>query len=327
VFVHTPGDQKMVERNRRLFGMHKNGDMIVYIPEYPNRREASDAWYLALDIYLTRGLHSEAHPRGMKVRVITPNKELFKFPFANEIVQDEISQRSMIETHFGWSLTDIQVVEKPNATMRYAIFKNVDSGEEMRMPFGSIILTPNSKPRGMYENSGLTDENGLVTVNPYTLQHTKYPNIFAFGDCTDLKTTKCLYASLNQGAVVRNNLWDYMHGNEFKAIYDGYSSFVVHHSIDRVWAFKHYYNYVPTTWNFYIPRLLSVVAYKLKNILEGIYLSKIYQKKLNFGYPYLQKNKYFRPVEENRFLKLNNISRSEIFVHENATGHNVMSHH
>jgi len=34
---------------------------------------AYDHWYLALDSYLTRGLMSGTHSRGMKIRIITPN--------------------------------------------------------------------------------------------------------------------------------------------------------------------------------------------------------------------------------------------------------------
>lgn len=53
--------------------MHKDGDFLVYLPELPNRREAYDHWYLALDSYLTRGLMSGTLSRSMKIRVITPN--------------------------------------------------------------------------------------------------------------------------------------------------------------------------------------------------------------------------------------------------------------
>ncbi len=157
----------------------------------------------------------------------------------------------------------------------------------------------------------------MVTVNPYTLQHTKYQNIFSFGDCANVPTTRGLYASLNQSVVLRNNLWDYIHGNEFKAIYEGYSSFQVHHSIDRVWVFKHYYNYVPTAFNFYVPRFLGFVVFKLKNSFEKNYFQKIWQKKPNFSYPYLQKDRYFRLLNENRYVKNNNISYEDIFIHHN----------
>jgi len=327
VFVHQTNDSYHCQRNARIFQMHKDGDFIVYLPNYPSKREAADSWYLALDSYFARGVHSEALGRSMKVRVITPNNELFKFPFANEIVLDEISQRTTIETHFGWELINIEVTHHLNRSTRYAYFRHVTTGEEMRLDFGTFLTTPESKPREIFLGNDLANNKGLVTVNPYTLQHVKYPNVFAFGDCIDIPTTKGLYATLNQGVVLRNNLWDYLHGNEFKAIYEGYTSFVVHHSIDRIWMFKHRYEYEPTAWNFYLPRFLGIFGFKLKNSLEKNYLSKIFQKKPNFGYPYLSKNRYFRPLNENNYLQKHNIPLSKILIHPYHQPELSFSHH
>jgi len=122
---------------------------------------------------------------------------------------------------------------------------------------------------------------------------------------------------MNQSVVARNNLWDYLHGNEFKGIYEGYSSFQINHCIDKLWMFKHTYNYEPTPFNFYLPRALGYLGYKLKNSLEKNFMAKIYQKKPNFGYPYLQKDRYFRPLNENKFLQKNNIPISSILIHPN----------
>lgn len=122
---------------------------------------------------------------------------------------------------------------------------------------------------------------------------------------------------MNQSVVCRNNLWDYLHGNEFKAIYEGYSAFQINHAPDKIWIFKHYYNYEPTQFNFFLPRALGWLGYKLKTSFEKTLLSKIYQKKANFGYPYLQKDRYFRPLNENQFLQKNNISVSDILIHPN----------
>ena len=113
---------------------------------------------------------------------------------------------------------------------------------------------------------------------------------------------------MNQGVVVRNNLWDYLHGNEMKAVYEGYSCFNVSHSLDKIWIFKHKYNYEPTATNFYVPRVLGWLGYKLKNSFEKNLMAKIYQKKANFGYPYLQKDRYFRPLNENNYLKTKKIA-------------------
>lgn len=155
-----------------------------------------------------------------------------------------------------------------------------------------------------------------MLVNPYSLQHVKYPNIFAFGDCTNVPTTKSLYSTLNQSVVVRNNLMDYLEGREMKAVYEGFSSFNVYHAVDKLWTFKHYYDYQPATWNFYIPRFLGWPAFKLKAILERNYFSRIYSKKPNFGYPYLQKDKYFRPLQENKFIANKGLTAKDVFPHE-----------
>jgi len=39
-------------------------------------------------------------------------------------------------------------------------------------------------------NSPLAAANGFVDVNPKTLQHNKWDNIFAVGDCANLPTAK-----------------------------------------------------------------------------------------------------------------------------------------
>jgi len=316
VFVHKNSDMENNDRNKRIFSMHKDGDFLLYLPEYPNGREAYDAWYLGLDTYFSWGLQAQTIPQGMKIRVITPNENLFRYPFANEVVMDEIQDRSLIETHFGWKMTDVEVSPKgPNAVSRHATFKNVNTGEEMRLRFGTLLTTPSNKKRECFNSNDLTDHHGQVTVNPYTMQHTKYPNVFAFGDCVDVNTTKSFYATLNQGVILRNNLTDYLAGNEFKAVYEGYSSFAVNHSIDRQWIFSHYFNNVPSFGNFYVPRFLGLFAYKFKNTLEKFYFSKIFQNKMNYGWPFLMKNKYFRPLNENKFVQKNNIKREEIMIH------------
>ena len=48
VFVHNPENSDFVLRNARIFPTHKDNDFIVYLPKYPSRREAYDAWYLTL---------------------------------------------------------------------------------------------------------------------------------------------------------------------------------------------------------------------------------------------------------------------------------------
>jgi hypothetical protein len=95
VFAHITGSNFHYFRNTRLWLNHPGGDFIIYIPS-PNKREASDHWYLMLDHYFIKGYLLNVYNRSMKIRVITPEPQLFKFPFANEIINNEISERSSI---------------------------------------------------------------------------------------------------------------------------------------------------------------------------------------------------------------------------------------
>ena len=45
-------------------------------------------------------------------------------------------------------------------------------------------------PACLSASPGLVNEAGFVDVNKGTLQHTKYDNIFAIGDCSSLPTSK-----------------------------------------------------------------------------------------------------------------------------------------
>lgn len=53
---------------------------------------------------------------------------------------------------------------------------------------------------------------GLLNVDPKTLRHNVYKNIYGFGDVVDVPTTKGTWAGFHQMAVVRTNLERSLHG-------------------------------------------------------------------------------------------------------------------
>jgi sulfide:quinone oxidoreductase len=81
-------------------------------------------------------------------------------------------------------------VEKNSIGEKIATFKNVDNGETIQHPFNHTCINPNSVPHKELVDAGITDDSGLVDVNPYTLQHSRFDNIFAFGDCIKGETTR-----------------------------------------------------------------------------------------------------------------------------------------
>jgi sulfide:quinone oxidoreductase len=69
-----------------------------------------------------------------------------------------------------------------------------------------LIAQPPSKPQKEVANGPLVDSQGLIDVNPYTLQHRKYENVFAFGSCANIPTTTSHYATMAQSAIVKHNV-------------------------------------------------------------------------------------------------------------------------
>ena len=74
-------------------------------------------------------------------------------------MNEEIKSRSSIEVHYGWEMTNVEVKENLYGADRFAYFKNVNTGEDIRMRFGSLLLTPENKKRKMYEGNDIADEH------------------------------------------------------------------------------------------------------------------------------------------------------------------------
>jgi hypothetical protein len=71
----------------------------------------------------------------------------------------------------------------------------------------------------------LTDAPEILLSVAQTMQHTRYPNVFGIGDCTNVPTSKTAAAAAAQFLVLRDNLDALMAGGAPGASrYDGYSS-------------------------------------------------------------------------------------------------------
>lgn len=51
-------------------------------------------------------------------------------------------------------------------------------------------VPPMGTPTPLKTNKDLANDMGFLTVDKSTLQHTRYPNIFGIGDCTDSPNSK-----------------------------------------------------------------------------------------------------------------------------------------
>ncbi|CRK92869.1 CLUMA_CG006281, isoform A [Clunio marinus] len=109
---------------------------------------------------------------------------------------------------------------------RSAVFENLDTQEKTTIDFNLLhVVPPMSTPYELKNNSdNLVNEAGFVDVNQWTLQHVRYPNVFALGDCSSSPNSKTAAAAAAQCQVVYKNLSEIMNGRRPIQNYDGYAS-------------------------------------------------------------------------------------------------------
>lgn len=111
----------------------------------------------------------------------------------------------------------------------------------MERPYGHFYSLMPTTTHSVLSEAGLADSTGYLDVNPSTLQHKKYDNIFGLGDVINAPTTKSFYGGLSQVAVVRHNVERKLNGLSLNAQYDGYAKVALNTSPGSTANIEHKY--------------------------------------------------------------------------------------
>lgn len=114
-----------------------------------------------------------------------------------------------------------------DGSSRKATIVNNATGTEEVVGFDMLHAVPPQRAPGWVAASPLANPAspfGYVEVDKHTLQHRRYPNVFALGDVADLPTSKTGAAVRKQAPVLVANLVAEMRGVGKRKSYDGYSS-------------------------------------------------------------------------------------------------------
>lgn len=95
---------------------------------------------------------------------------------------------------------------------------------EVTKPFNMLHVTPPQKAPAFLARSLLADAAGFVDVDPATLQHVRYANVFGLGDGGSTPNAKTMAAARKQAPVVAENLLAFLADKEPTAFYNGYGS-------------------------------------------------------------------------------------------------------
>ncbi|MDZ4783424.1 MAG: FAD/NAD(P)-binding oxidoreductase [Planctomycetia bacterium] len=131
---------------------------------------------------------------------------------------ERVVARKEINCRFQHELIEIR------PPVKEAVFRRLDTGELVTIPYDLLHVTPPMGPPQFIAKSPLADHEGWVEVDNYTLQHLRFANVFALGDCSSLPTSKTGAAIRKQAPVVVRNLLAAMQGQPLPSKYDGYTS-------------------------------------------------------------------------------------------------------
>jgi sulfide:quinone oxidoreductase len=126
-----------------------------------------------------------------------------------------------IKLNFARNLVSIDGVSK----LATFIQTNKDGAKEtITQEFDMIHVVPPQKAPDFIRVSPLADAAGWVDVDPATLRHKSYENIFALGDVGNTTNAKTAAAARKQAPVVAHNVLTALGREQGQANYDGYGS-------------------------------------------------------------------------------------------------------
>lgn len=111
-----------------------------------------------------------------------------------------------------------------NPDKKEATFKHVETGAETVEKYDMIHVAPPMSSPDFIKKSPLAANTGWVSVDKETTQHTKYSNVFALGDCSNLPTSKTGAAIRKQAPVTVANVLSVLNQQAIAKKYDGYTS-------------------------------------------------------------------------------------------------------
>ena len=126
-----------------------------------------------------------------------------------------------IDLNFGHTLTAVDG-ERKIATFTRALQDGAK--ETMQVEFDMIHVVPPQKAPDFVRVSPLADANGWVDIDPASMRHKKFDNVFALGDVGNTSNAKTAAAARKQAPVVAHNVLYNLQLAEGLVSYDGYGS-------------------------------------------------------------------------------------------------------
>lgn len=191
-------------------------------------------------MYLTHARLRDAKTRQNSTLTFYPNGgAMFGVPEYHEAIVKQFEKRDM-KYQYKHNLIEVDAAAKKAKFQHHFLIKGeydpdieeytmIPQTKEVIVDYDFLHVTPPMSAPNAVKNSllswqkGSASKGGWVELKKETLQHTRYPNVFALGDVAGIPMGKTGGSVRKQYTVCANNLISVMSGKEPKAKYDGYT--------------------------------------------------------------------------------------------------------
>ena len=209
-FELAPYTWELVQKTRRGKALFTQPPMPIKCAGAPQK-----ALYLSADHWYRNGLLQD-----IEVHFYNAGAVLFG-------VKDYVPALSSYMEKYRANLHFSHNLVRVDGDARKAWFRvaGEDGSEQLvESDFDMLHVCPPQCAPDFIRSSELADGAGWVDVDPATLRHKKFANIWGLGDVTNTPNAKTMAAVRKQVPVVAQNLCDVLDGKQPQCAYDGYGS-------------------------------------------------------------------------------------------------------
>lgn len=195
----------------------RSGSAVFMMPSGPMKCAGAPQKiaYLAADHWRREGVL-----KNIDIHLVVPTPRIFGIPAIADNLEKVIAGYG-IQLHTSSEITGIDAESR-----KVTVSAVGEGGTDTTLGFDMLHAVPRQSAPDWIKTSRLStgEPTGYVEIDKYTLQHVRYPNVFALGDAGSSPNSKTGAAIRKQAPVVVDNITAHLAGKPLTASYDGYAS-------------------------------------------------------------------------------------------------------
>ena len=185
------------------------GRLVVHVTEMPIKCPVAplEFTFLADAFFAEKGMRDQ-----VEIVYVTPLEGAFTKPVASKLLGHMLEDRKItLEPDF--------MIERVDPEARKIV-----SMDEREVPFDLLVTVPLNMGADFVGRSGLGDDLNYVPVDKHTLLSTKYDNIFAVGDASNIPASKAGSVAHFSIDLFPENFINHVSGRPMTAQFDGHAN-------------------------------------------------------------------------------------------------------